>query len=294
MQPTGCFTAIVTPFRDGRIDEEAMARHANWLLDNGMQGIVVCGTTGESATMSDDEKLRAIALMREVVGSRATLIAGAGNNSTSESLAFIDRLHDSGTPVDAIMSVVPYYNKPNQDGLLGHFTAICDQSRFPVVLYNVPARTIVGMTVDTLATLAAHSNVCAIKEASANLHFDALLLDALPRPVSVLSGDDATAMPLMSIGGSGVISVIGNIAPRLMRDLCDATLAGDLERARSLNGRIATLQSLLFAVSNPIPVKAACAWLGFGNGDVRLPLARVSPHAEEALFEQLSGLGIAR
>lgn len=294
MELRGCFTAITTPFRDGAIDEEAMAAHASWLIDEGVQGIVVCGTTGEAATMSEPERLRAIQLMREVVADRAWLVAGAGNNSTSESLAFIDMLHASGTQVDAVMSVVPYYNKPNQDGLLGHFTAICDRSRFPVVLYNVPSRTVVGMTVDTMARLAAHPNVCAIKEASADLHLDARLLGALPRPVQVLSGDDATALPLMAIGGSGVISVIANIAPALMRQLCDGALGGDLPAAQRANRVVAELQSVLFAVSNPIPVKAACAWLGFGNGDVRLPLARMARAEEESLFERLTALGVRR
>lgn len=290
----GCYTAIITPFRDGQIDTRAMAEHAEWMIEQGVRGVVVNGTTGEAATISDDEKLIALQTVIEAVGDRAQIIMGAGNNSTSESLTFIGRVNQIAG-ITAIMSVVPYYVKPPQEGLIAHFTEIASVSTHPVVVYNVPSRTVAELKVESMVELARHPNIVGFKEASGDLYQDARLIDQLgERDVSLLSGDDPTALPFISIGGDGVISVISNIAPRLMSDLCAAAARGDVTTARALNGKVSRLQGLLFSTSSPIPVKAACAWLGFGDGFVRLPLVSMEGEARESLIASLTALGIAR
>lgn len=278
-----CLVAITTPFTaDDAVDYEALQRHARWLVDEGVRGLVVCGTTGEAATLTDEEKIGAMNAVWDAVGDRVAVIGGAGNNCTSESLAFV-RLANAGARVHAIMSVVPYYNKPNQRGIVAHFAAVCDASRFPVMLYNVPGRTVVNMAVDTMLSACAHPNVVAIKEASADLHVAAKLAAAIPERVALLSGDDATAMPFMAVGGQGVVSVVGNVAPAVMSEMADAVLAGDLSAARRANTRIARLHDLMFRYASPLPAKAIVSKLGFGSSTPRLPLAPL-------LDEELSGV----
>lgn len=268
-----CLVAITTPFaRSGGVDYEALQAHATWLVDNGVSGIVVCGTTGESATLTDEEKIGSMNAVWDAVADRATVVGGAGNNCTFESLDFVELANEQAR-VHAIMSVVPYYNKPNQRGIIGHFNAIADTSRFPVVVYNVPGRTVVGMTVETVLTCCEHENVVGVKEASANLHMAAKLVAALPDDIALLSGDDATAMPFMALGGDGVISVVGNVAPTLMSEMAAAVSASDLATARRLNGRIAEIHDLMFRYPSPLPAKAIVQQLGFGSSEPRLPLA---------------------
>lgn len=293
MQLRGLFVAIVTPFRDGGLDEAALAAHASWLVDEGASGIVVCGTTGESATLHNDEKIRAMNVVFEAVGHRTTVIGGIGNNSTAESLHQIARV-DEEARVHGIMCVVPYYNKPDQAGITAHFRALADASRNPLVIYNVPGRTVVSMTAETMLDLAAHPNIVGIKEASADLFMDTFLLERLPADVSVLSGDDATALPFIAIGGHGVISVVGNVAPRLMAGLCQSALTGDLASARAANHTVAHLHRLMFSAPNPLPAKAVASHLGFGDGDVRLPLVALDAERRAALVSACEALGVTR
>lgn len=291
---SGCYTAIITPFMDGQLDTRAMAEHAEWMVDQGVSGLVVNGTTGEAATISDDEKLVALNCVLEAVGDRAQVIMGAGNNSTSESLNFIGRVNQI-EGLTAVMSVVPYYIRPPQAGLVQHFKTIADASTHPVIVYNVPSRTVVGLTVESMVELAEHPNICGFKEASADLYQDGRLFAQLgDADVSVLSGDDPTALAMAAIGGRGVISVIGNVAPKLMSDLIALALGGDFEEARKLNHKVVRLQELLFSTTNPIPVKAACSHLGFGDGFVRLPLVPMEGAALEHLRSELDALGVGR
>lgn len=294
MKLRGCFVAITTPFASENIDEASLAAHAVWLADNGVSGIVVCGTTGESATMADAEKIRAMQVVREAVGRRVLVIGGAGNNSTSESLAFVERVNREAD-VDLIMSVVPYYIKPPQEGIVAHFEAIANVSRFPVILYNVPGRTVVSMTNETMIAVCRHANVVAIKEASANLHQNTHLIAALrDTGISLLSGDDVTAMPFIALGGHGVISVVGNVAPRLLSDICALTAQARLEEAQPLNFRLAQLHDLMFSDASPMPAKAVVSWLGFGDGRPRLPLVPMKADRAAQLIEKCAALGVAR
>jgi 4-hydroxy-tetrahydrodipicolinate synthase len=279
MKFEGCFVAIVTPFDEkGAVDFDALQAHASWMVDEGVSGVVVCGTTGESATLTVAEKIDAMNAVWDAVSDRAVVVGGAGTNCTSESLGFVERVNKDAH-IHAIMSVVPYYNKPNQRGIIGHFDAIIERSQSPVVLYNVPGRTVVGMSIPTMADLATRDKIVAIKEASGDLHLDAKLLPEIG-DVALLSGDDATTMPFIAQGGHGTVSVVGNVAPRLMSEMCKAAAEGDLETARRHNQRVAHIHDLMFRYPNPLAAKAVAARLGFGKSSVRLPLA---PLAEEEL-----------
>ena len=290
---SGCFVAITTPLQDGNVDLDVLRAHATWMVDEGVAGIVVCGTTGESATLTDDEKIACMNAVADEVGTRVPIVAGAGNNCTHESLSFIERAC-AETRVHALMSVVPYYNKPPQAGILAHLRAVADASTLPIVAYNVPGRTVVGMSVDTMASIAEHPNVVCIKEASGDLIADALLFDRVRGKVTMLSGDDGTAMPFIAAGGDGVISVIANVAPRLMADVCAAAVSGDRELASRLNARVAKLHNLLFSVASPIPTKIGVSMLGFGTDEVRLPLVPAELDVAERIRSALTSLEVAR
>lgn len=293
MELSGCFVAIVTPFSGDTVDFDALAAHATWLVDEGVRGVVVNGTTGESATLRTDEKLRAMNVVFDAVGDRATVVGGVGNNCTWESVDFVERANDEAR-VHAYMSVVPYYNKPSQAGMLAHLSTVCEASTRPVIAYNVPGRTVVGMTAETLIAAARVPNVVAIKEASADLFMDTFVVEAVGDEVSLLSGDDATAMPFMALGGHGVISVVGNVAPRLMSDMCAAVERGDLTSARGLHQRVCHVHQLMFSHPNPIPAKAVASDLGFGAADVRLPLVGLDPAELDALLSTARSLGLKR
>lgn len=293
MKFEGCFVAIVTPFADdGSIDFDSLQAHASWMVDEGVAGIVVCGTTGESATMNDDEKIGAMNAVWDAVSDRAIVVGGAGNNDTASSVRFVERVNRDAK-LHAIMSVVPYYNKPDQRGIIGHFDAIIAASGRPVVLYNVPGRTVVSMTAETMIRLAQRSKVVAIKEASADLHLDAKVLPEIG-DVALLSGDDATTMPFIAQGGHGTVSVVGNVAPRLMSELCAATAAGDLATAQRHNRRVAHIHDLMFRHPNPLPAKTVVAGLGFGADRVRLPLTPLSSEEREAVLARAHALEVLR
>lgn len=293
MKLTGCFSAIPTPFTENGIDEDTMARHSEWMVKQGVDGIVVVGTTGESATMSNDEKIRAMNIVSEAVGDKVTIIGGAGNNSTSESLEFVTRVENE-TSVSAIMSVVPYYTKPPQEGVMAHFRAIADHSALPVIIYNVPGRVGVDMLPSTMISLAAHDNIVGIKEASGNIHVAGILTSELGDDVSLFSGDDGTAMAFIALGGHGVISVASNVAPYEVSQLCEAALGSDRDTARAYNRTMVILQNLLFSDSSPIPTKVILEHLGFGSARVRLPLVDMPSDIAATLRHEFDRLGTRR
>lgn len=289
----GCYIAIPTPFReDGEIDHASLARHADWTVANGVDGIIVCGTTGEAATMSRDERLAAMRTVRTAVGNRATVVGGIGTNDTREAVEQL-RFFGEEAPVDALMVVVPYYNKPSQAGLVAHFRAAAEASPLPVIAYNVPGRTVVGLSLESMLTIAAMPNILGFKEASADLLVDSLLIAGAGNKL-LLSGDDATTLPFMACGGHGVISVVANMAPAWMSALCDAMAAGDLATAQALQPKIAALHQLMFKQPNPAPLKAALEWLGFESQHLRLPMLPLSAAEKSELFARLEALGVPR
>ena len=294
MRIEGCLSAIPTPFTASNgIAERALAEHALWMVEKGCSGVVVCGTTGESATMSNDEKIRAIQVVSEALAGKAIVVGGAGNNSTSESLEFVDRVNRE-TNVDAIMSVVPYYTKPPQAGIKAHFNAIADASRVPVVIYNVPSRSVVSMTPRTILDLLDHPNIVSCKEASGDIHVAAKLISELDGRGTLLSGDDGTAGAFVAIGGHGVISVASNVAPDVMSDLIRAASEGDRNGVAYNNRIISRLQDLLFSFSSPVPTKVIMEHLGFCSARVRLPLVEMDPHDAELLRLEIDQLEITR
>lgn len=273
----GCFVALVTPFqRDGQVDYERLDALVDFQLDAGTDGIVPCGTTGESATLHPEEQHKIIRRVVERVRGRVPVIAGAGTNSTEEAIALARAAEQAGA--DAILSVTPYYNRPTQEGVYRHFRAIAEAVRLPVILYNVPSRTGCHLEVGTVLRLAEVPNIIGIKEASGNLEQIMELLRARPSGFLVLSGDDVWTLPILALGGDGVISVAANEAPAEMRELVAAALAGDFDRARAAHYRLLPLMRGNFFETNPIPVKAALAMMGLIEENYRLPL--VPPRAE--------------
>jgi 4-hydroxy-tetrahydrodipicolinate synthase len=265
----GCLTAIVTPFRDGAIDFAALDALVEEQVSAEVQGIVPCGTTGESPTLSHDEHRAVIRRVVERVARRVPVVAGCGSNSTEEALALTRYAAEVGA--DATLQVVPYYNKPSPEGLYRHFEAIARASPLPIVLYNIPGRTGVNLLPATVARLARLETVVAIKEASGSLDQVSEILDACE--IDVFSGDDTLTLPILAVGGVGVVSVASNVAPREVVALCDHFLAGRQAEALALHRRLFPLVKALFCESNPGPVKAALALLGKCGPDLRLPLA---------------------
>ena len=266
----GAHAALYTPFTaDGDVDISALRALCQRLVDAGV-GLVPCGTTGETPTLTADEYATVVRTAVEVAEGRVPVTAGTGSNCTQTTIATTRRAHELGA--DAALVVVPYYNKPPQVSLLAHFRAVADEGGLPVMLYNVPGRTGTNMTAATTLSLAEHDNIVAIKEASANLDQMQSILAGAPDDFLVLSGDDAWTQPLMLLGGHGVVSVAGNVVPRQVAALVNATARRDLERSHSLQAQLLPLFEQLFCTANPIPVKRAAALLGHARPDVRLPL----------------------
>jgi len=271
----GSLVAIVTPMSsDGALDLDALRRLIDWHIAEGSDGIVIVGTTGESPTVSYDEHCLLIRTTVEQVAGRVPVIAGTGANSTAEAIEVTECARAAGAL--AGLSVVPYYNKPTQEGLYQHFRKIAETVDLPLILYNVPGRTITDLSNDTVLRLAEVPGIVGIKDATGSLERAADLLRRAPGDVSLYTGDDATALPFMLLGGHGVISVTANVAPKLMHEMCAAAFAGDLARARELNNRLLPLHSKLFVEANAIPVKWACAELGLISPALRLPLTALS------------------
>ncbi len=290
-QLQGSLVAIVTPMHeDGDLDLDAFRRLIDWHIKEGTDGIVVVGTTGESPTVDWDEHRLLIKTAVDHAAGRVPVVAGTGANATSEAIELSAFAREAGA--DYALSVVPYYNKPTQEGLYRHFRAIAEAVNLPMIVYNVPGRTVADLQNETVLRLAQVPNVVGIKDATANLERGADLVRRLPRGFSVFSGDDATGLALMLLGGRGVISVTANVAPRLMHEMCAAALAGDAARSRELNDRLLPLHRNLFLEANPIPVKWAAQQMGLIKSGIRLPLTPLSAACHEQVREAMRHAGI--
>jgi 4-hydroxy-tetrahydrodipicolinate synthase len=271
----GSLVAIVTPmFEDGSLDVEGLRSLVDWHIAEGSDGIVIVGTTGESPTVSFDEHCQLIRVAVEQSAGRIPVIAGTGANSTSEAIELTRCAKAAGA--QAGLSVVPYYNKPTQEGLYRHYKAIAEAVDLPLILYNVPGRTVADLSNDTALRLAQVPGIVGIKDATGSMERAADLLRRAPADFALYSGDDGSAMPFMLLGGHGVISVTANVAPKLMHEMCVAAREGNLQAAREINNLLLPLHSKLFVEANPIPVKWACAELGLIKSGLRLPLTALS------------------
>ena len=286
----GSIVAIVTPFKNGKVDETALGELIEWHIASGTDGIVPCGTTGESATLGYEEHEQVIEYTVGKVAGRVPVIAGAGSNSTEETIMLT--AHAKKVGADGALLITPYYNKPTQEGLYRHFKAVADAVDIPIVLYNVPGRTSVNMLPSTVARCAQIKNIVAIKEATANLQQISEIIELCGDKLSVLSGDDFTVLPLLSIGGVGVISVTANVAPVDMAGLCDAYFAGDMVEARRLHYKLQPLNQAMFYETNPIPVKTALGLMGKISPEFRLPLCPMSDTNTEKLTNVMKKYGL--
>jgi 4-hydroxy-tetrahydrodipicolinate synthase len=286
----GCLTALVTPFRDGKVDFDTLAKLVDWQIDQGVDGIVAVGTTGESATLDVEEHVAVIAATVKAARGRVPVVAGAGGNATSEALALTKASEEAGA--DALLHVTPYYNRPSQEGLYRHFEAIAKATKLPIILYNVPTRTGCDMLCDVVVRLAAFDNIVGIKDATGNLVRGSELVARCGDKLAVLSGDDGTAFPLYAVGARGVISVVSNVAPQPMSDMWDAVKAGDWDRARRRHHELRVLSAMLFNEPSPAPTKAALSILGRCSVDVRLPLVPATAGLVEQLRNELRAQGM--
>jgi 4-hydroxy-tetrahydrodipicolinate synthase len=292
---TGSLVAIATPMQeDGSLDLPALRRLIDWHIDNGTAGIVVVGTTGESPTVDVEEHCELIKVAVEQARKRVPVIAGTGANSTAEAIELTAFAKKVGA--DLCLSVVPYYNKPTQEGLYRHFRTIAEKVGLPTILYNVPGRTVADLANDTALRLAEVPGIVGLKDATGDLGRGSELLCALKArgrgSFGVYSGDDITSLPLLLMGGHGVISVTANVAPKLMSEMCKAALAGDHARARECNDRLLPLHRKLFVEANPIPVKWALAEMGLIKNALRLPLVPLSPQFHDTVRDALRAAGV--
>jgi 4-hydroxy-tetrahydrodipicolinate synthase len=286
----GAIVAIVTPFRNGNLDEDAFRKLIEFQIANGTNGIVPCGTTGESSTLSHEEHDRVIEIAVDAVRKRVPVIAGTGSNSTAEALRLTKHAYEAGA--DGALLVCPYYNRPSQEGLYQHFKVIAEGVPIPLVPYNIPGRTGVNMLPETVARLAKIKNIVGIKEASGSLKQMSDVIMLCGEDFDVLSGDDNLTLPLLAQGGKGVISVISNIAPADMAAMVRAYGQGDLAKAQAIHYRMSLLIDALFIETNPVPVKAALAMMGKIEYDVRLPLCRLSEGNYEKLKVAMKNYGL--
>lgn len=287
----GAFTAIVTPFRDGRVDEQGFVDLIEFQIEQGINGLVPCGTTGESATLGFDEHKKVVEIAVKTVNGRVPVIAGTGANNTLEAIEFTESAKDSGA--DAVLSVVPYYNKPSQQGIYEHFKTIAEAVDIPMFLYNVPGRTVINVLPETIAKLAAMENIVGIKEACANLEQISDIVRFCPEDFIILSGDDFTSMPTIFVGGHGVISVVANLDPAGMAKMMDAALAGDVETAKKMHYRLLPLMKLMFKNPSPAPAKKGLELMGkIKDGAPRLPITRVDEATLKMLEKTMSSLGM--
>lgn len=289
---TGMATAIVTPMHtDGSIDYEALGRFVEFQIDSGINGLVVMGTTGENATIEPEDQKKVIAYTVEKVAGRVPVIAGTGTNNTEHVLHNTRNACQVGA--DAVLVVTPYYNKATQNGLVTHFTAVADESTLPVILYNVPGRTGCNLLPKTVAKLAEHPNIAAIKEATGSLAQMIEIMHLCGDKIDVYSGEDGLTVPMMAMGAKGTISVLSNVAPRQSVAMTDACLRGDYAAAAKMQCDLLPLINALFSEVNPIPAKAATAAMGFGADALRLPLTSMEEQNRAVLFAEMRKLGIA-
>lgn len=287
---TGSITALVTPFRGGALDTEALRGLIEVQIAAGTKGLVPCGSTGESATLSYEEHNRVVELTVKTAAGRVPVIAGAGSNSTAETVMLTRHAREAGA--DAALLITPYYNKPTQQGLYEHYREVARAVDIPIVLYNVPGRTSVNMLPDTVARLSEIDNIVGIKEATGDMAQVSEVIEKARTGFCVLSGDDPTTLPLLALGGRGVISVTSNLLPGEMSGMCEAFASGDLEEARRLHYRLLPMHRAMFLETNPIPVKTALALVGAMAEEFRLPLSKMAPENRERLTRALKDYGI--
>ncbi len=286
----GSLTALVTPFKNGRVDEDAFRALVDWQIAEGTQGLVPCGTTGESPTLSHDEHARVIELCVEQARGRVPVIAGAGSNSTDE--AIMRTRHAKEVGCDAVLHVTGYYNKPTQEGQYRHFMAIADGVDIPVILYNIPGRAVVGIAVETMARLAKHKNIIGVKDATADLNRPSRERLACGKDWLLLSGEDGTALGYNAHGGQGCISVTANVAPRLCAEFQAACASGDFAKARDYQDRLMPLHDAMFCETNPGPVKYAVSLLGKCAPDMRLPMVEPAEAARAQIKKAMQDVGL--
>jgi len=286
----GSIVALVTPFKGGKVDEAALRELVEFQIAGGTSGIAPCGTTGESPTLDHAEHRRVIDVVVETVNKRVPVIAGTGSNSTDEAIGLTRHAKKAGA--DAALVVLPYYNKPTQKGMIEHCRAIADQAELPIILYNIPGRTGVNMLPETVAVLADHPYIVGVKEATGNLEQMTQDIVLCGDKLSYLSGDDTLTLPLMSVGGSGIISVVANIVPQDVAAMTRAFLAGDWKRARELHLRLFPLSQAMFYETNPIPVKTALAMMGKCREEFRLPLCSMLESNRKRLEAALKAYGV--
>jgi len=283
--------AIVTPFSEGKVDYEALGSLIDFQIENGTDAIVPCGTTGESATLSMEEHCRVIDITVEAVNKRIPVIAGSGGNSTAEAVELTRHAKESGA--DATLQVAPYYNKPTQEGLYRHFKAVAESVDIPIIVYNIPGRTAVNIEPETIARLAEIPNIVGVKEATGSMKQITDIIRLCGDDFTVLSGEDYITFPLLAVGGKGVISVVSNVAPKDMADLCTLYLEGKVREARDLYYRVLPLCHALFYETNPAPVKAALKMMGkIASDEVRLPLVPMQPANRERLKKVIEDYGL--
>ncbi|QCQ20890.1 4-hydroxy-tetrahydrodipicolinate synthase [Desulfoglaeba alkanexedens] len=288
---TGAFVAIVTPFKDGRIDETALRDLVEFQIANGSHGIVPCGTTGESATLAFEEHERVVEVVLEQVNGRVPVVAGTGSNNTAEAIRLTKHAKECGA--NGALMISPYYNKPTQEGLYRHFKAVADSVDIPIIVYNIPGRTAVNIEPETIARLAEIPNIVGVKEATGSMKQITDIIRLCGDDFTVLSGEDYITFPLLAVGGKGVISVVSNVAPKDMADLCTLYLEGKVREARDLYYRVLPLCHALFYETNPAPVKAALKMMGkIASDEVRLPLVPMQPANRERLKKVIEDYGL--
>ena len=287
---TGSLTALITPFKNNAVDEAALQDLVQWQLDEGTDGLVPCGTTGESPTLSADEQRRVIELTVEAAAGRAPVIAGAGSNDTSKGIALSRQAEAAGA--DGLLIVTPYYNKPNQEGLYRHFEAIHDAVSLPILIYNIPGRSVIDMSVKTMSALSRLERIVGVKDATGDMARARDQREACGEDFTSLSGDDSTAVEFAANGGDGAISVTSNVAPGLCAQIWDAAAAGELAEARSIDSGLAELHKALFLDPSPGPAKYALSLLGRSGVDVRLPITEPGEAAKDAVRAAMSRAGL--
>lgn len=286
----GSIVALITPFRNGAVDENALRELIDWHIDQGTDGIVPVGTTGESPTLSHDEHKQVVDITVDAIAGRIPVIAGAGSNNTTEAIDFTDHAKKAGA--DAALIVTPYYNRPTQAGLYAHYKAITDAVDLPVIIYNIPGRCIIDMNVETMGALAKLPNIVGVKDSTADLARPVLTTDACGSGFCQLTGEDASTLAFLAHGGHGAISVTANIAPRLCADMHDAWQRGDHQEALAIHSRLMPLHKNLFIEASPAPVKYALSKLGKAEAAIRLPLVECSETAKQAVDQAMISAGL--
>lgn len=281
----GAATALATPFRDGQVDFDALGTMIEFQIEGGIDGLVICGTTGEAPTLTDEEKFKCIEFAVKKAKGRVPIIAGTGTNDTAHALRLSLKAQKLGA--DALLLVTPYYNKGTERGIEESFLMIADECKIPIILYNVPSRTGVDLSIGTYKRLAQHERIVAVKEASGNIDKIVGMASALSDELTIYSGNDSHAVPVMSVGGRGVISVLSNIMPCAVRDMCDFYLRGKVKESAALQLELTGLISLLFAQTNPAPIKCALELMGLCTGELRLPMSPVTDELRAKISEQL-------